>query len=202
MLGTAGRSTVRNVGGSSKPVKADPGDEGFCPRRRKNNLCYRSFITRYISFWSCWNVWNWYSIHQLSVLFADRKVAFFTILPLFRAERWWCTLLSSVKIFDVRFKLSRSVASKRLFDLHANGLSLAPKTNTKYYQKRFLPKNLSTSFSFFSTFKQKTSFLAPKQHLQLAPSHSWESAEKRLLPSMSFYQLFFPHSLIHKGALV
>lgn len=34
MLGTAGRSTVRNVvGGSSKPVKADPGDEGFCPQR-------------------------------------------------------------------------------------------------------------------------------------------------------------------------
>lgn len=34
MLGTAGRSTVRNVvGGSSKPVKADPGDEAFYPRR-------------------------------------------------------------------------------------------------------------------------------------------------------------------------
>lgn len=159
MLGTAGRSTVRNVGGSSKPVKADPGDEGFCPRRRKNNLCYRSFITRYISFWSCWNVWNWCSIHQLSVLFADRKVAFFTILPLFRAERWWRTSLSSVKIFGVRFKLSRSVAAKRLFALHANGLSLAPKTNTKYYQKDSSPKTFQHLSHFFLLSNRKPLFL-------------------------------------------
>lgn len=228
-LGAAGRSPVRkHCGREQHTSKSWSRRRGFLPREdRKKKLGSHSFIPSYIR--SCSLCYlnpsqhsEWFKLVQqppalCCVCWQKSKYdsMFLTILTI-QCRRSWQQILISVRIFlFIRFKLSRQICGWEAhswptcscFESLQVGFLQKQKTEMEILPKRFPPKllNISRRFSFFfflHNVQTENSFPAPEQHLRLAPLHSWQSAEKHLLPSMPFHQLFFFFPLIHKGALV
>lgn len=201
MLGTARRSTVRNVGGSSKPVKADPGDEGFCPRKRKNNLCYRSFITRYISFWSCWNVWSWCSIHQLSVPLLTEKLHFSPF------HRYLGLNVNGVHHYlQLRFLMldlnSAGLWLRRGFLTNMQMVWVWFQKQIQNITKKISPQKPFNIFLIFLYFQTENLFSCPKAASSTGTFPFLTECRETFAAFNVILPTFFSLSLIHKGALV